>query len=86
MCRTRKHCLNVPGGNSVDECVHVEHNYGGGKAVRVPFHRAGPQVVPLDPNTLLLVLREILTAETEGHGRQETLPETRQQILLMCTC
>lgn len=73
MCPTRKHCFNVPGCNSIDEGVHVKHRYGGGEAVRISFHRAGPQVEPLDPHALLLILREILTAKTKGHRRQEAL-------------
>lgn len=38
------------------------------------------QVVPLDAHPLLLVLREILTAEPEGHWREEALRKQTQAI------
>lgn len=85
MRRTRKHRFNVPSCEGVDKGVHIKHSYGGGKAVRVALHRAGPQVKPLDPHTLFLVLREILTAKTKGYRRQKTLKETKGCVVLICT-
>lgn len=65
--RTRKHCFDVPGSNSVNEGIHIKHHYRDCEAVGVSFHRADVDVAPLDPHTLLFILRKILTAKAEGH-------------------
>lgn len=66
--RTRKHCFDVPGSDGVNEGVHIKHHYRDGEAVGVSFHRADVDVVPLDPQALLFILRKVLAAEAEGHG------------------
>lgn len=72
-CFTWKNSFNVPSGQSIDDSIYIQHHNGGGKVVAVSLHGAGFQVKPLDPHTLLFILREILTAKTKGHRRQEAL-------------
>lgn len=78
--RTRKYCFDVPGCDGVNDGVHIEHDYRDGEAVGVSFHRAGVEVVPLDAHTLFFILREILTAESKGHRRQEALRKREQTV------
>lgn len=70
---TREHGFDVPGWYGVNEGVHIQHDYRDSEAVGVSFHRAGVGVIPLDTNTLFLILREILAAEAKGHRGQEAL-------------
>lgn len=70
---TRKHSFDVPSRDSVNEGVHIEHDYRDGETVGVSLHGAGVGVIPLDTHTLFLILREILAAEAKGHRGQEAL-------------
>lgn len=82
-CHTRKYCFDVPRCSGVNEGVHIKHDYRHSEAVWVSFHRAGVEVVPLDPHTLLFILREILTAKAKGHRWQETLRKQVQTLNLV---
>lgn len=70
---TWKHGLDVPGEDSVHKGVQVHHGDGGAEAEVVLFQRTGHQVLPLDPDTLLLEQSKVLTAKPECHRRQEAL-------------
>ena len=67
---TWKDVLNVPGEDPVYEGITEHHDDG--QLERVAFTHFGTlvDVVPLNPDALLLVLGEVLAAVAEGHTRQ----------------
>ena len=72
---TWKHILDVPSEKPVQEGVDQHHEDGHVEAVALSVLRAPAHVAPLDPDALLLVLGEVLTAVPEGHAGQQTLGE-----------
>jgi hypothetical protein len=73
MYLTWENSFNVPGGQSIDACIDMQHDYGSGEIVGVSLHGAGVKVEPLDAHSLFLVLGEILTAKAKGHRRKQAL-------------
>lgn len=84
MYRTRKHCFDVPGNNGVNEGIHIKHHDRNCEAVGVSFHRADVDVAPLDAQTLLFILRKILTAKAKGHRGQKALRTQEQWACGIC--
>lgn len=90
---TWKHGLDVPGEDSVQEGVKVHDDDGGTEAEVILLQRTRHQVLPLDPDALLLKQGKVLTAEPERHGGQEALRgrghmthSVQQQHNLTTTC
>ena len=71
----RKDGLDVPGEHAVDDGVHEQHPDAAGQGVLVAGAelRADPDVVPLSPHSLLLEVREVGTAESKSHVRNQAL-------------
>lgn len=69
--------LEVPGGQAIEDSVQQQQPHGRSEAVRVSWHGAGTQVVPLDAHPLLLVEGEVIAAEAKGHRGQQALGTAR---------
>lgn len=79
---TRKHSLNVPGEDAVEDRVHVHKANGGPQAEIILLQRTGDQVPPLDPDSLLFKQCKVFAAKAKGHWGQEALH--RSGGLLTC--
>lgn len=65
--------IQVPGEGGVYDGVKCHHEDGGEEREGVLLQRAGPNVVPLQTQTLLFVARQVLRPEAKGHLRQQAL-------------
>ena len=61
----RKHGLNVPHEDGVEDGVHHHDDHAPAQAEVVTVHGAHPDVVPLRPHTRLLVVGEVGAAKTK---------------------
>lgn len=69
LCCTWKDVLNVPGQYPVNESVEQHHEDGNDEGVAVVLLRTDPDVAPLNPDALLFVTGEILTAVSKCNTR-----------------
>lgn len=67
--------FDVPCHHAIDEGVKQHHGHWGGEIEAILLHWALKEIVPLDPDALLLKKSEILTAESKSHRRQQALEE-----------
>lgn len=70
---TWEDALYVPGEDPIQQGVEKHHDDGQQQGVATPLFRTLAQVMPLDSDTLLLVLGEVFAAVAKGHARQEAL-------------
>jgi len=68
----RPHCFDVPHDQTVENRVKEQHAHATRHGEGVPCQRAHPNIVPLGPNTHLLVEREVGTTEAKGDVRNQT--------------
>lgn len=69
--------IQIPGQDGVEDSIKPHHEDGGEEGVGVFLQRAGHDVVPLQTQTLLLIPRQVLCPEAEGHRRQQALQKQR---------
>ena len=64
---TRKDCLHIPRYDGIQYGIKQHHHDTHQNAEIILGRRAGRYVIPLNTNTLFLVLREITAAKSKGN-------------------
>lgn len=70
---TWENLVKVPGKQPIQSGIEKHHLHGQQEAELIPFHGTLPDVVPLQPQALLLEADQVLGAKAKGHGRKQTL-------------